>query len=159
MTDSKRPKPDPNAPSPDKLGVFPSRPRFTLDTLREVRIATGDGDSTIAGYTYTHRGQTFTKYAAFEDLTPAERKAALLFILKYSGTAAIRRKGKPRGRAVTGTRTNARRQPPPFDLDKIELEPVDPDSIAPTDPAALLDAGDVEKVLPAADDQTPRRKQ
>lgn len=136
--------------------IFATRPRFNLDTLREIRIATGDGESTIAAYTYTHKGKLFTKYAPFEDLTPAERKAALLFILKYSGAAAIRRKGKPRGRAVTGKRTSAGRQPPPLDLDKIEFEPIDPDSITQTAPAAFLDTG---KVLPAAEDQTQRRKQ
>ena len=63
----KHPQPDTNTPSPDKLGVFPTLPRFTLETLREIRIATGDGDSTIAAYTYTHGGADVTKYAEFSE--------------------------------------------------------------------------------------------
>lgn len=124
----------------DTPGEFPSRPRFTLDTLREIRIATGDGESTIAAYTHIHTGKPVTKYATFETLTHAEREAALAFILKYSGAAAIRRKAKPRGRAITGTKTRAEKRPAPFDLGKIEFEPVDIDSLSPTAPAALLDA-------------------
>jgi hypothetical protein len=133
----------------DTPGTLPTRPRFTLETLREIRIATGDGESTIAEYTYTHKGQTVKKYATFEDLTRPEREAALLFILKYSGAAAIRRKAKPRGRAVTGAgQKRTGRQPPPFDLDKIEFQEITPDSMKPVefepleiDPAALLDSG------------------
>ena len=146
MTDSNHPKPDQNTPSPDNLGALPTRPRFTLETLREIHIATGDGESTIAEYTYTHRGQTVKKYATFEDLTRQEREAALLFILKYSGAAAIRRKAKPRGRAVTGTgQKRTGRQPPPFDLDKIEFEPITPDSIQPNE---------LEEITLQGEDQT-----
>ena len=156
----KHPKPDTNTPSPDKLGVFPTLPRFTLETLREIRIATGDGDSTIAAYTYTHGGADVTKYAEFSDLTHAEREAALLFILRYSGAARIHRKGKPRGRAVAGKRQRTRRAtPPPCPLDTIELDPVDLDSLTPTDPAALVDAEPPKKVLPPAEKPTPHRKQ
>ncbi|MDD2956488.1 MAG: hypothetical protein PHD67_09280 [Oscillospiraceae bacterium] len=124
--------------------TFPHRPRFTLETLKQVRIATGDGESTIAAYTYTHGGQTFTRYEDIEGLTHAEREAALAFMLKYSKGQTIDRKGKPRGRAVTGTRPYTARQqtaPPPLDLEKVEFEPVDIDSLTETDPAALLDAG------------------
>lgn len=141
---TKHPQPEPNAPSPDTAGAFPSRPRFTLDTLREIRIATGDGDSTIAAYTHIHRGKAVTKYATFDTLTHAEREAALLFILKYSGAAAIRRKAKPRGKAITGGRDQRRRQYPKFDT-LPELEPLDTDSLNPPE---------LEKIVFPGEDQT-----
>ncbi len=134
---TKHPQPEPNTPSPDTLGAFPTRPRFTLDTLREIRIATGDGDSTIAAYTHMHRGKPVTKYATFDTLTHAEREAALAFILKYTGAAAIRRKAKPRGKAVSGGR-DQRRQYPKFET-MPELYPLDMDTanLTPIQPPAL----------------------
>jgi len=117
----------------DTPGEFPSRPRFTLDTLREIRIATGDGESTIAAYTHIHTGKPVTKYATFETLTHAEREAALAFILKYSGAAAIRRKAKPRGKAVSARGSDPRRQYPKFDT-MPELAPLDAESLTPIQP-------------------------
>lgn len=127
----------------DTPGTFPSRPRFTLDTLREIRIATGDGESTISAYTHIHRGKAVTKYATFETLTHAEREAALAFILKYSGAAAIRRKAKPRGKAVSGGR-DQRRQYPKFDHVP-ELEPLD---------KANLNPPELEEIAFPGEDQT-----
>lgn len=112
---------------PEKVTI-PQKPRFTLESLQEIRIATGDGDSSIAGYTYTYNGQTVNRYATFDDLTHTEREAALEFILKYSKTQAIRRKGKPRGIAVKGKAT-ARITPPlipeniTLDLRDLKLDP------------------------------------
>lgn len=139
----------------DTQGTLPSRPRFTLDTLREIRIATGDGDSTIAAYTHIHRGKTVTKYATFDTLTHAEREAALAFILKYSGAAAIRRKAKPRGRAVTGGRDQRRRYPKfetmpelePLDMDTANLTPIDA-NLTPIEPREL------EEITLRGEDQT-----
>ena len=112
MPKKKTPKPEIEATAADLAGAltFPTRPRFTLETLREIRIATGDGDCTIAEYTHLHNGTLTTKYVEFSDLTHAEREAALEFILRYSGAAAIRRKGKPRGRAVAGRRAGKARK-------------------------------------------------
>ena len=130
----------------DTPGEFPSRPRFTLDTLREIRIATGDGESTIAAYTHIHTGKPVTKYATFDTLTHAEREAALAFILKYSGAAAIRRKAKPRGRAVTGGRDQRRRYPK-FET-MPELEPLDMANLTPIEPREL------EEITLRGEDQT-----
>lgn len=112
MPKKKTPKPEIEATAADLAGAltFPTRPRFTLETLREIRIATGDGDCTIAEYTHLHNGTLTTKIVEFSDLTHAEREAALEFILRYSGAAAIRRKGKPRGRAVAGRRAGKARK-------------------------------------------------
>ena len=104
----------------------PTKPRFTLETLQEIRIATGDGESTIAAYRQRlATGAIVEKYAAFEDLTQAEKIAAFAFMLKYCKTQIIRRKGKPRGRAVNRTHTAPRSEPPPLDLSKIEFEPLE----------------------------------
>jgi hypothetical protein len=109
---------------PEKVRV-PQKPRFTLADLQEIRIATGDGETTIAGYTYTYKGQTVNRYAAFEDLTHAEREAALEFILKYSKTQAIRRKAKPRGKAVAGKpKKPAPLNPADITLDEINLDDI-----------------------------------
>lgn len=109
---------------PEKVRV-PQNPRFTLADLQEIRIATGDGETTIAGYTYTYKGQTVNRYAAFEDLTHAEREAALEFILKYSKTQAIRRKAKPRGKAVAGKpKKPAPLNPADITLDEISLDDI-----------------------------------
>jgi hypothetical protein len=109
---------------PEKVRV-PQKPRFTLADLQEIRIATGDGETTIAGYTYTYKGQTVNRYAAFEDLTHAEREAALEFILKYSKTQAIRRKAKPRGKAVAGKpKKPAPLNPADITLDEISLDDI-----------------------------------
>ena len=109
---------------PEKVRV-PQKPRFTLADLQEIRIATGDGETTIAGYTYTYKGQTVNRYAAFKDLTHAEREAALEFILKYSKTQAIRRKAKPRGKAVAGKpKKPAPLNPADITLDEISLDDI-----------------------------------
>ena len=152
--------PKPNTPSPDSLGVLPTLPRFTLETLRAIRMATGDAESTIAAYAYTHGGTTATKYARFEDLSHAEREAALLFILRYGKAGEIRRKGKPRGRAAAG---KPRTKPTPPPLDIADLAPVDLDSIEPPTLPELTGEGIPqyagEKVLPPPKKPTPHRKQ
>lgn len=105
---------------------IPKKPRFTLETLQEIRIATGDGENTIAAYRQRlQSGAIAEKYAAFEDLTQAEKNAAFAFMLKYCKAQTIRRKGKPRGKAVAGTRPAPRSEPPPLDLSKIEFEPLE----------------------------------
>ena len=161
----------------DNLGAkLPTRPRFTLDSLREIRIATGDGESTIANYTYTINGASYTKYAAYDDLTKSEREAALTFMLKFSGATVIRRKGKPRGRAVAGRNQRRRRQPAPgaLELTDFEFEPLQMD-FEPCDlefePLELTDRdfevpgltdqpeAEAEKVLPKPKKRRPRRKQ
>lgn len=103
-------------------------PRFTLETLQTVRYSRGDGETTIAEYTYTHNGETVTKYAPLEDLTKAEREAALSFLLMYGKGDTATRKAKPRGRAVAqrqpGYKPKTRKEPPPLDLSKVEIEPI-----------------------------------
>lgn len=107
--------------------------RFNLDNLQCIRYSRGDGETTIAEYTYNSGGKTVTKYAPVEDLTKAERDAALTFILLYGDktTAATRRK-KPRGRAVA-SRTpgnNPRPKATPI-IDAAELEDITLEQIAP----------------------------
>jgi hypothetical protein len=103
-------------------------PRFSLETLQTVRYCKGDGETTIAEYTYTHNGETVKRYSPFEDLTHAEREAALCFILMYGTGQTATRKAKPRGRAVAqrqpGYKPKPRKEPPPFDLSKLEIEPI-----------------------------------
>lgn len=101
-------------------------PRFTLETLQTIRYCRGDGETTIAEYTYTHNGETVKRYAPVEDLTKAEREAALSFLLLYGKGDTATRKAKPRGRAVAqrqpGYKTKPRKEPPPemFDLSTLE---------------------------------------
>lgn len=125
---------------PEKVRV-PQKPRFTLADLREIRIATGDGETTIAGYTYTYKGQTVNRYAAFEDLTHAEREAALEFILKYSKTQAIRRKAKPRGKAVAGKP----KKPAPLNPADITLDEISLDDIKFDPPELMIELPEQEK--------------
>lgn len=113
-------------------------PRFTLDTLQSIRYSPGDGETTIAQYTYTHNGESVTKYAPLEDLTKAEREAALSFLLLYGKGDTATRKAKPRGRAVAqrqpGYKPRPRKEPPPFDLSTLEIEPVTLEQIEASNP-------------------------
>lgn len=127
---------------PEKIRV-PQKPRFTLADLQEIRIATGDGDSTIAGYTYTHKGQTVNRYAAFEDLTRAEKEAALDFILRFSKTQAIRRKAKPRGKAVAGK--PQRKTAPPLNPADITLDEINLDDIKLDPPDLMIELPEQEE--------------
>ena len=121
----------------EKKLVFLHKPRFTLDTLQEIRFSTGDAETTIAAYTIRQGEKTVTRYDDIEGLTHAERETALAFILKYAKGQTIRRKGKPRGRAVKGKATE--HIPPPLDLEKIELAPVDIESITADNASAILE--------------------
>ena len=87
--------------------MLPVKPRFTLDALREIRIAAGDGESTVACYVFIHKRRKVEKYAALDDLTRAEQAAALAFILKH-GENVIKRKTPVR-------------EFKPIDLEKIDL--------------------------------------
>ena len=107
---------------------LPVKPRFTLDGLREIRIAAGDGESTIACYVFIYNRRKVEKYAAFDDLTRAEQAAALAFILLH-GETRVKRKTPIRER-------------PPIDLEALSLDDL-PDLDAETSPEMLpdLDAG------------------
>lgn len=118
---------------------FPTRPRFTLDDLREIRIAGGDGESTVAAYCFDHNGEPAEKVVALDDLTHAEREAALAFILAHGQAAAIRRK-KPK---------KTRRSPRLYSTEAVEFDPVDLDELKPpslpeidTAPLDALTAGE-----------------
>ena len=119
----------------EKKLVFPHKPRFTPETLQEIRFSTGDSETTIAAYTITQDGKPVTRYDSIEGLTHAERETALAFILKYAKGQTIRRKGKPRGRAGKAPE----KMPPPLDLEKIEFEPVDIESLTADNTSAILD--------------------
>lgn len=77
--------------------LSPKRPRFTEETLQEIRIADGDGETTVAAYSFTHNGQPAEKVAPLDELTAAEREAALAFILKHAPAAKIKRKKARKG--------------------------------------------------------------
>ena len=125
---------------------------FTLETLRAINFCTGQ----IAEYTYTTPdGQTVTETAGIEDLTAAERTAALIFILRYCRAQSVRKGG------------HRRPAKPPTDLIK-ELENyiIDIDALdeAP-DYSALFDCTELERILadtadpaeqPATTDPTPK---
>lgn len=101
--------------------LSPKRPRFTEETLQEIRIADGDGETTVAAYSFTHNGQPAEKVAPLDELTAAEREAALAFILKHAPAAKIKRKKARR----------SRKQPRLFNEAPVEFEPVDLDSLTP----------------------------
>lgn len=103
---------------------FPTRPRFTLDDLREIRIAGGDGESTVAAYCFDHNGEPAEKVVSMDDLTHAEREAALAFILAHGQAAAIRRKKQQKPR-------KARRSPRLYNTEAVAFEPVDLDDLKP----------------------------
>ena len=103
---------------------FPTRPRFTLDDLREIRIAGGDGESTVAAYCFDHNGEPAEKVVSMDDLTHAEREAALAFILAHGQAAAIRRKKQQKPR-------KARRSPRLYNTEAVEFDPVDLDDLKP----------------------------
>ena len=106
-----------------KIISLPIKPRFTLDALREIRIAAGDGESTVACYVFIHKRRKVEKYAALDDLTRAEQAAALAFILKH-GETVIKRKTPVR-------------EFKPIDLEKIDLSECFPEDAAgdfPGDP-------------------------
>lgn len=116
-----------------KQYTLPVRPRFSLDALREIRIASGEGESTLANYVFIHKGRKVEKYARLEDLSKAEQAAALAFILLH-GETRVKRKTPIRER-------------PPIDLEALSLDDL-PDLDAGTSPedheetpsAAALDA-------------------
>ena len=113
--------------------MLPVKPRFTLEGLREIRIASGEGESTLANYVFIHKGRKVEKYARLEDLSKAEQAAALAFILLH-GETRVKRKTPIRER-------------PPIDLEALSLDDL-PDLDAGTSPedhketpgAAALDA-------------------
>lgn len=70
--------------------AFPVEPRFTLESLREIRIPKGAG-STVTAFVFIHAGKKVEKYATVEDLTDQERTAALAFILEH-GETVVKRK-------------------------------------------------------------------
>ena len=94
---------------------LPTQPRFTLESLREINIAPGDGETTVAHYAFIHKGKRREKYVAFEDLTHGEREAALCFILKH-------------GEGRTKRKTPVKPQQPitAEDLPPIDLETLEP---------------------------------
>lgn len=88
--------------------MLPLKPRFTLEGLREIRIASGEGESTLANYVFIHKGRKVEKYARLEDLSKAEQAAALAFILLH-GETRVKRKTPIRER-------------PPIDLEALSLD-------------------------------------
>ena len=101
--------------------LSPKRPRFTEETLQEIRISAGDGETTAAAYIFTHKGQAAEKIAALDELTANERAAALAFILKHAPAATIKRKKARR----------SRKQPRLYNEAPVEFEPVDLDNLKP----------------------------
>ena len=81
---------------PDILGnlTFSQEPRFTLASLREIRIPAGDTRSSLCAYIFIKRGKRIEKIARLEDLSDKERAAALAFILHH-GRTIIRRHSSP----------------------------------------------------------------
>jgi hypothetical protein len=81
---------------PDILGnlTFSPEPRFTLASLREIRIPAGDTRSSLCAYIFIKRGKRIEKIARLEDLSDKERAAALAFILHH-GRTIIRRHSTP----------------------------------------------------------------
>ena len=104
--------------------TFPTRPRFTLDDLQEIRIAEGDGESTLAAYRFDHKGEPAEKIATLDDLTRTEREAALSFILAHAPAVVIRRKPQQKAK-------KARRSPRLYNTEAVEFEPVDLDDLTP----------------------------
>lgn len=107
----------------DRDILLPKRPRFTLDGLQEIRIAEGDGESTIAAYRFTHKGQTVEKVATLDDLTKKEREAALAFILAHTPAVQIRRR-KPKKQRTPTRLYNT-------EAEAVEFEPIDLDKLTP----------------------------
>lgn len=70
--------------------TFPKKPRFTLESLREIRIPKGAG-CTVTAFVFIHEGRKVEKIAGVEDLTAEERTAALAFILEH-GETVVKRK-------------------------------------------------------------------
>ena len=99
--------------------TLPTRPRFTLEALQEIRIAEGDGESTIAAYRFTHKGQTVEKVATLDDLTKTEREAALTFILAHTPAVQIKRRKPKKQRNPTRL----------YNTEAVEFEPVDLDAL------------------------------
>lgn len=95
-------------------------PRFTLSALREIFIPEGGTGTTLAKYTFRHRGRKVERIARLDDLTEQEKAAALAFILEYGAGARIKRK-----------------DPPPSYETLPELEPLPADL---TEPCAPTDA-------------------
>lgn len=100
---------------------FPRRPRFTLDTLQEIRLSAGDGETTAAAYIFTHRGKTAEKIATLEDLNRTEKAATLAFILQHAPAAVVKRKKAKKPRKEPRLYLNA----------PADLEPVDLDGLTP----------------------------
>ena len=109
-----------------KVITLPVKPRFSLDALREISIASGEGESTLANYVFIHKGRKVEKYARLEDLSRAEQAAALAFILLH-GETRVKRKTPIRER-------------PPIDLEALSLDDL-PDLDAGTSPEMLPDLG------------------
>ena len=101
--------------------TLPKRPRFTLDALQEIRIAEGDGESTIAAYSFTHKGKTVEKMATLDDLTRKEREAVLAFILAHAPAVRIRRRKPKKTRNPTRI----------YNTEAVEFEPIDLETLTP----------------------------
>lgn len=105
---------------------LPNRPRFTLDDLQEIRIAEGDGESTIAAYSFTHKGQTVERIARLDDLTRAEREAVLSFILTHAPAVTIRRRKPKKQREGYAHDAYPTRL---YNTEAVEFEPIDVDAL------------------------------
>jgi len=117
-------------------------PRFTLDTLQNIRFP-ADPD-TPAEYTYTSGGgQTATLAATPDELTAEEQGAALAFILNYCRAQAVKRGGKRR-RAATAAELLKAIAEYRLDLDAIGDGDTTPDY------DKILDASELERIIAAA---------
>ena len=123
-------------------------PRFTLDTLQNIRFP-GETDAP-AEYTYTSGGQSATISATPEQLTAEEQAAALAFILKYCRAQSAKR-GAKRRRATTAADLLKAISEYRFTLDEIEGGGASPDY------SQMFDNEELERLLAAAPKGTPAR--
>ena len=131
--------------------TFPTRPRFTLDDLQEIRIAEGDGESTLAAYRFDHKGEPAEKIATLDDLTRTEREAALSFILAHAPAVVIRRKPQQKAK-------KARRSPRLYNTEAVEFEPVDLDDLTPPT-LPEIDAAPLNRILEGNEGEKGNPKQ
>lgn len=75
--------------------LFSETPHFTRAALREILIPEGGTDTTLAKYTFRHRGRKVERIARLDDLTDQEKAAALAFILEHGAGVRIKRKNTP----------------------------------------------------------------
>lgn len=117
--------------------ILSDTPHFTLAALREILIPEGGTDTTLAKYTFRHRGRKVERIARLDDLTEKERAAALAFILEYGAGARIKRK-----------------DPPPRYETMPELEPL-PDDLTGELQQPETPQGDTETSTPRRPEGTP----